>query len=422
MASRTTANRPVAASRIPRGIKVKAGAVVAGLALFFALVLVRLATVDPFRAAAVTQPPFTSLTYGIHTFLWWDKSKASLFLDWTRLMVFSHVKQVFAWEDFEHRRGDWNFARADEVVSEVQQKGLKLVARLSDAPDWSHPSLSGHKDQDFVDAPPDDLNDWAAFCGAVAGRYRGRIAAYQIWNEPNLTREWGNRPPDAAAYVALLAACSRAIRAADPAAIIISAGLAPTGTYDATALPDDVYLQAMYDAGFQQYVDVVGANAPGYNNPPHVSPDEAEASGSQRFFTFRRVEDLRQIMVKNGDAARQMAILEMGWHTNPGLDDSYAWYAVDEATQARYLVEAYQYAADHWRPWMGLMTTIYFADPSWTPEREEYWWSITTPEGYTRQAFLDLANMAKYCGSRVIPARKPDSPEALGLVFTDPCD
>lgn len=422
MASRTTAGRPVTPAHPSRGIKVRIGATLAGLTLFFALALARFYTVDPFQAAAVTHPPFTSLTYGVHAFLWWDTSKASLFLDWTRLMVFSHVKQVFAWEDFEHRRGEWNFTRADEIVSEVEQKGLKLVARLSDAPDWSHPSLEGHKDEDFVDAPPDDADDWATFCGTVAERYRGRIAAYQIWNEPNLTREWGNRPPDAAAYVALLAACSRAIRAADPAAIIISAGLAPTGTYDATAQPDDVYLQAMYDAGFQQHVDVVGANAPGYNNPPHVSPDEAEASGSQRFFTFRRVEDLRRIMVSNGDAARQMAILEMGWHTNPGLDPSYAWYAVDEATQARYLVEAYQYAADHWRPWMGLMTTIYFADPSWTPEDEEYWWSITTPEGYTRQAFLDLANMSKYCGDRVIPARKPDSLEALGLVPVDPCD
>ncbi len=418
-----TTERTITALLRPKssGLKVRIGATIAGLTLFFVLMFARLTTYDPFQAAAITNPPFTSLTYGIHEFLWWDKNKASLFLDWTRLMVFSHVKQVFAWEDFEPERRRWDFKRADEVVSEVEQKGLKLVVRLSDAPDWSHPGLAGHKDVDFVDAPPDDLNDWATFCGTVAGRYRGHIAAYQIWNEPNLTREWGNRPPDAAAYVNLLAACSQAIRAADPKAIIISAGLAPTGTYDTTAQPDDIYLQAMYDAGFQQYVDVVGVNAPGYNNPPDVSPDEAVARGSQRFFTFRRVEDMRKIMVENGDAGRQMAILEMGWHTNPGNNASYAWYAVDEATQAKYLVQAYQYAADHWRPWMGLMTTIYIADPSWTPQDEEYWWSITTPEGYTRQAFLDLANMAKYCGSRVIPAREPDSPEALGLVTVDPC-
>ncbi len=393
-----------------------------GLTLFFVALIARFSTRDPFQAAAVSDPPFTSLTYGVHVFLWWDKTMASLYLDWARLMVFSHVKQVFAWEDIQPQPDQWDFARADEIVAEVEQKGLRLVARLSDAPDWTHPTLQGHKDADFVDAPPENLDDWAAFCGAVAERYRGRIAAYQVWNEPNLSREWGNREPNAAAYVELLGACSRAVRAADPAAILISAGLAPTGTYDQTAHPDDIYLQALYDAGFQGMVDVVGANAPGYNNPPEVSPDEAAARGSQRFFTFRRVEDLRKIMVANGDAARQMAILEMGWHTNPGHDASYAWYAVDEATQARYLVDAYRYAAENWRPWMGLMTTIYLADPSWTPDREEYWWAITTPDGLIRQAFIDLANMAKYCGSRVIPARPPDSPEALGLVTVDPCD
>jgi hypothetical protein len=37
------------------------------------------------------------------------------------------------------------------------------------------------------------------FCGAMAERYRGRIGAYEVWNEPNLAREWGNEPPDPAA-------------------------------------------------------------------------------------------------------------------------------------------------------------------------------------------------------------------------------
>ncbi len=422
MAARISTSDRAALTRRSRLLWVRVGGTLLALTVFFVFALARLASRDPLAAAAVTAPSFTSLTYGIHTALWWDEHRANLHLDWVRLMVFSHVKQIFAWEDLEPRRGAWVFDRADEIVSAVEDRGLKLVVRLSDAPDWSHPSLPGHKDRDFVDAPPDDLNDMAAYCGTLAGRYRGRIAAYQIWNEPNLSREWGNRPPDAAAYTALLRACGSAIRAADPSAILISAGLAPTGTYDQTAHPDDVFLQALYAAGFQREIDVVGVNAPGYNNPPDLSPDDAAAQGSQRFFTFRRVEDLRKIMVANGDAARQMAILEMGWHTNPGTDPDYAWFAVDEATQARYLVEAYQYAADHWRPWMGLMTTIYLPDPAWTPEREEYWWAITTPEGYVRPAFIELANMAKYCGDRVIPARAPDSPEALGLAPVNPCD
>jgi hypothetical protein len=403
--------------------KIRVGVAVLALIVMLGITIASLPPADPFAASAVIDPPFTSLTYGIQAFLWWDTGSVGMRLDQVRLMVFSHVKQIFAWEDIEHTPGSFNLARADEILGEIERRNLKLVVRLSDAPDWAHPSALGVKDVDFIDAPPDPefMDDWANYCGAIASRYTGRIAAYQIWNEPNLAREWGNRTPDPQAYVELLRVCSEAIRAADPQAIIISAGLSPTGTCCNLAHPDDVYLQELYDANFQQHIDVVGVHAPGYS-APHISPDEAEVSGSQRFFTFRRVEDLRKIMVKNGDAARQVAILEIGWTTDTeGYNPDYSWFAVDFDTQAKYLVEAYQYAADHWRPWVGLMSAIYIADPSWQKEDEEYWWSIIRPGGGVRPSFIKLANMAKYCGERFIPARPSDGPEALGLVPVDPC-
>jgi polysaccharide biosynthesis protein PslG len=422
---------------VPTGAtRLKIIVTIAALVVAAGLLANRAGQYDPFEGSAVVNPPFTSLTYGVQAFLWWDKNMASLALDWTRLMVFSDVKQMFSWKDLEPNKGEWDFTRADELVGEVEAKGLKLVVRLGDTPGWAYgeweqdtltpnPSPSGRGEQSpqkaFIDSPPSDFQDFADYCGAIAGRYKGRIAAYQIWNEPNLAREWGGRTPNAAEYVALLKACSEAIRTADPGAILISAGLAPTGTYTTEVQPDDMYFQAMYDAGFQQYIDVAGVNAPGYNFPPEVSPDDAVAQGSQRFFTFRRVEDMRKIMVKNGDAARQMAILEMGWTTDP-IHKDYAWYAVTEEQKADYFVRAYAYAAEHWRPWMGLMTAIYIPDPAWTPQDEQYWWAITLGDNRIGKAFIDLANMAKYCGDRVIPARAPDSPEAKGLVTVSPCD
>jgi polysaccharide biosynthesis protein PslG len=136
--------------------------------------------------------------------------------------------------------------------------------------------------------------------------------------------------------------------------------------------------------------------------------------GSQRFFTFRRVEDLRRIMVANGDARRQMAILETGW-TRDFVNPAYSWFAVNEKTQARHLVAAYRYAAEHWRPWVGLMTTIYMSDSRWTPKDEEYHWGIISPEGWQLAPYPALANMPKYCGGRTMPERDPGSPEAVGL-------
>jgi hypothetical protein len=331
-----------------------------------------------------------------------------LYLDWVRIMMFTHVKQSFAWRDIQPEPGEWRFEPADKLLEEIEQRNLHLVVRLGDTPDWAHPDLAFSEHPELTDIPPspEHMDDWAAFCGEVASRYKGRISAYQIWNEPNLSREWGGEPPDAAGYVALLQGCSEAIRAADPDAILISAGLAPTGQYDDMAHRDDIYLNDMYGADFQQYVDVVGLHAPGFSDPEY-GPDDAERDGRGRWATFRRVEDLRKIMIQNGDAARQVAILEVGWTTDP-VNTAYSWFAVDEKTQGENLVRAYEYAAEHWRPWVGLMSTIYIAKPTWTPENEEYWWAITRPETHvTRPAFSDLARMPKYCGDITIPERSP---------------
>ena len=152
--------------------------------------------------------------------------------------------------------------------------------------------------------------------------------------------------------------------------------------------------------------------APGYA-APEVGPDDEAAL--QRWFTFRRIEDLRKIMLKHGDEARQMAVMEFGY-TTEALNPDYRWFAVTEEERADLLVRAYEYAIANWRPWIGLMTLIYLPDRAWLREDEQYWWSIVEPDtGLPRQAFIDLANMRKVCGDFIIPKRKPDSPVALGI-------
>ena len=369
---------------------------------------------DPFKASAVVDAPFPSLTYGVHTFLWWDRGDVGTHLDLVRLMSFSHVKQTFAWRDIEPERGVRDWEQADRILEEIEGRGLQLVIRLGQAPAWARvPGAEIARD-----APPANLSEFSAYCAAVAQRYKGRISAYQIWNEPNLSREWGDQPPDPARYVDLLAACSSAIRQVDPAVILISAGLAPTGNNDDAALPDDIYFDQMYRNGFQRYVDVVGVHAPGFA-PPEIGPDDDEAG--QRWFTFRRVEDLRKIMLHYGDEARQMAILEFGYTTDR-VNPDYQWFSVSEQEQANYIERAYEYAIANWRPWIGLMVLIYMPDPSWQPEDEEYWWSILEPDGSgPRQAYITVANMRKVCGDYLIAERASDGPVALGKRIAPIC-
>jgi len=336
---------------------------------------------------------FPSPDYGIHVFMWWKPDTALRDLGLVRDMGFTWVKQKFPWREIEGiEKGQYDWYRTDYIVAETEKAGLKLLVRLDQQPYWSEPADNQWQEN----GPPGDVADFADFCGAVAARYRGRIGAFQVWNEPNLTREWGNRPPDPAAYTELLRACYTAIKAADPNAIVVSAGLAPTGTDSAEAMPDTAFLQGMYDAGAAAYFDVLGANAPGYKAPPELDPAAAEAAeyGGGRWFAFRHVEDLRALMVANGDGHKQVAILELGWTTDQ-VNPDYAWHAVDEATQAEYLVRAYQYAAAHWQPWVGLMTTIYIADWEWTPENEQWWWAVVLPDGTPRPAYFALKDMEK---------------------------
>jgi hypothetical protein len=116
----------------------------------------------------------------------------------------------------------------------------------------------------------------------------------------------------------------------------------------------------------------------------------------------------------------------MGWTTDPRADSDYFWHAVDEDTQAEYLVGAYEYAAQHWRPWVGLMTTIYIADIEWTEDDEEYWWAINKA-GYDhgwqgRPAYFQLSWMARYQDDVTIPARDPSDPAAVTVAPITSCE
>src|SRR5258708_5972536 len=340
-------------------------------------------------ANLITKRAFPSLSYGIQAFLWWNGTTRAHDLELIRQMRFGYVKQIFDWADVRpdpSRPYDWG--HADLIVGEAQYRHIKVVARLGKPPYWAMLPSSNDPEQ-----PPIDPEAFGPFCHDLASRYKGRIAGYQVWNEPNLSREWGNKAPNPAGYVKLLSACYQGIKSADPDTAVISAPLAPTGNNDEGAMSDERYLDGMFAAGTSPYYDALGLNAPGYKSPPDVSPDDPSLEGS-RWFVFRHVEDMRAIMVAHGDGAKQVAILEVGWTTDQrdtivndqgtAVPNPYRWHAVTQQQQSDYLVAAYEYAGLHWRPWVGLMVTIYLSDPAWTPNDEEYWWAITKAD----RAFL----------------------------------
>ena len=367
---------------------------------------------------APTSPPASgkpvsmkSPDYGMQAFLWWRPEVAQRDMELIRDAGFGWVKQAFAWREIEGTgKGQFDWTVTDRIVDQAESIGLHMIARLDTDPTWAS-GRSYPNSQNVIMSPPTKNKDFADFCFEVASRYKGRIAAYQIWNEPNLKREWGGNAPDPAAYVALLKAGSKAIKRADPNAIIISAGLAPTTRSDDVAMPDTEFLRQMYAAGAQPHFDALGAHGAGYKAPPEKDPAEVAndpnfynqgdpycPGPACRIYCFRHVEDLHQIMVDNGDTQKKVVVLEFGWTMDSREGSPYAWHAVSEELQAAYFTRAYKYAKENWQPWIGIMSLIYMPNIDWTEDDEQFWWSIAAPnypQFYPYKAYRDLAVMPK---------------------------
>ena len=341
--------------------------------------------------------PMASPDYGVQAFLWWQPEVADRDLQLTKDAGFGWVKQLVSWQDVEGAgKGQYDWTNLDRIVDQAQQHGLKLIVRVSQDPD--RPFWAGN--------PPDNAGHFADFLAAMASRYQGRIQAYQVWNEPNLAREWGGRRPDPAGYARLLKTAYSAIKGVDPNTTVITAGMAPTGTDTEIAMPDMKFYDQMYQAmkgNSDGYFDMLGVHAAGFAAPPEISPDQTAADkpnyGGERFFAFRHVEDVRKLMERYGDQDKRVAILEFGWTTDNRPDSPYYWHGagagIDELTQGCYLLGALKYAKDNWRPWIGLMSMIYMPDVKWTKNDEQYYWSIIGPgypDLYLRAPYVMIQN------------------------------
>jgi spore germination protein YaaH len=344
-------------------------------------------------AAVAVAAPRGSFGYGVQAhFLSQDHGQV---INAIRGMGFSWAKQQVRWEFHEPSRGQYSFGELDRMVDACNANGISVLFSVVVAPKWA---TSGGNHY------PANYEDFWRFMGALVGHFKGRVKAYEVWNEQNLQREWG-APLNASAYVQLLSGAYRAIKAADPSAIVVSGAPTPTGMNDGiTAVNDRIYLEQMYQAGLARYSNAVGVHPSGFANPATSrfpeGNDPARGYDDHPSFFFRStMEDYRNIMVKYGDGGKKLWPTEFGWPTveNLGVPPApgYAFANdVNEGRQAEYLVQAYQMGRN-WG-WVGVMFlwNLNFGPVSGAAD-EKAAYGIIRPDWSLRPAYGALANMAK---------------------------
>jgi hypothetical protein len=238
------------------------------------------------------------------------------------------IRQTLPWASYEIAPNNYDFSGFDNFVAAAAAHNIRVLPILFDPPAFRSSKPKSHPARGTYF--PKVLSDMGAFGAVVAGRYgpdgtfwrshtnlpQLPFTAYQIWNEPNLP-VYAPPKPSASKYVALLKATGPAIKAVDPNAEIVTAGL-PDSRLSKPNLYK--YITQMYQAGANGSFDTLGIN-----------PYAPTASG-----LISKLKRIRGIMNKFGDSDASLWVTELGWSdVGPGSP-----FRVGKSGQAKRIKQA----------------------------------------------------------------------------------
>lgn len=344
----------------------------------------------------------STVQFGVVAHLYYTDRSRVLML--TKIAGFDWVRQQVHWKDIEAAPGVYYWDELDNIVADVSAANLKLLVNIVQSPSFYPPGNGGK---------PRDPRVMGNFVAAMVERYGDRIAAVEIWNEPNLAVENGGRvtPEDPGRYVEILVECYRRIKAINPNIYVLAAAPASTGVFDPDrAIPDVEYLRAMYTyrgGMIRDYFDAQAVHPGGAANAPDwlypETPGNRPGWNDHPTHYFRHVENVRALMIEHGLGDRQIWITEYGWATpnnTPGFEFGNLMTFED---QADYIVRAItrvyeQYRDDQGRPWVGAMFlwNMNFAvlwGAQGNPSHEQASFSLLNPDWSPRPAFIALQGL-----------------------------
>ncbi|OBF41815.1 hypothetical protein A5724_04720 [Mycobacterium sp. ACS1612] len=294
--------------------------------------------IAPPSSAAVDQRP-TTIAVNAQQMYFYSQTDTDKAMGLLKDAGIDTIRVLMPWAGVEPADDTYNWAAVDRMVNSANAKGIKVLAVLNSTPDWAavpdQPPLSGH---------PADLTAFEDFVTAVATRYKGKVADYEVWNEPNYNLFW-SPTPDAKQYTELLKVAYTAIKRADPNATVIAASVAAAAeTPGGPTVNPVTYLSQMYAAGAAGYFDAVSFHPYLYSLP--FSAGEGHAG-----VPITQAQQMYAVMVANGDGNKKIWVTEYG---QPSSE-------VSEANQAAFV-------GDFLRTWRNLD----FAGPAFIHTLADY--------------------------------------------------
>jgi hypothetical protein len=237
-------------------------------------------------------------------------------------------------QDGKGRWNGWYLDKLDHVVREAEERGIELLLTFWETPCWASSAPAELKqgcsgtwwDRGVQRYPPVNASDYAEALAWVVRRYGSRVAAWEIWNEPNQDHYFKARD-QVGSYAALVRAAYPAAKAADPGSTIVAGSLADA---------DYAFTDALLDRGVAGRFDAWSVHP--YSEDR--SPLHPAIAGWEKKSMARGVPRVRDTMLRHRQD-KPLWLTELGWSTC-SIRYRAAWEnCVDEPAQARYLRKAY---------------------------------------------------------------------------------
>jgi hypothetical protein len=166
--------------------------------------------------------------------------------------------------------------------------------------------------------------------------------AIEVWNEPNIDREWPRDQISGAAYANMLRQAYSAIKGANGGVMVISGAPAPTGAeaaFPGQVVNDDNWIRDMINAGGLQWMDCLGA----HYNEGIIGPSQRSGDPRDGYYT-RYFFGMLDTYWNLSGGQRPICFTELGYLTSEGYPPLPAYFAwagnVTLAQHAAWLAEA----------------------------------------------------------------------------------